>query len=66
MNNDIVNGLKDVEQEHSSDVEEVEEEPEARPMGKKVKLPEETKPIPRTETRRRGMKENKARAEKLS
>ena len=57
VENDIANGLEDVEQGHYSDDEEGEEEPEVRPKAKKVKLPEETKP--RTETRSRGKKENK-------
>ena len=57
MENDIANGSEDVEQEHYPDDEE-EEKPEVRPKGKKVKLPEETKPIPWTETQSRGKKEN--------
>jgi centromere protein C len=59
VENDIANGLEDVEQEHYSDDEEEEEEPEVRPKGKKVKLSEETKPKRPTETRSRGKKENK-------
>ena len=59
VEDDIANGLDDVEQEHYSDDEEEEDEPEVKLKGKKVKLPEETKTKPRTETRSKGKKENK-------